>query len=148
MLSRRVTSGHKRSKSDRQRRNKPGSPRLRTTRYDNFSPAAAIRPERGEKEAPNGAGRRDRHRERLPNDEDRKKIDAIIFSELAYGRFESVSRRFFQRVIRRLQKAGCDAVALSCTEIPLLISEADSPLPVLDSTRTLARAALREALAT
>ena len=82
----------------------------------------------------------------LPNDEDRTKIDAIIFSELVYGRFESVSRRFFQRVIRRLQKVGCDAVALSCTEIPLLISEADSPLPVLDSTRTLARAALREAL--
>lgn len=83
----------------------------------------------------------------IPNDEDRKKIDEIIFSELVYGRFESVSRRFFQRVIRRLQKAGCDAVALSCTEIPLLISEADSPLPVLDSTRTLARAALREAVA-
>jgi aspartate racemase len=82
----------------------------------------------------------------IPNDEDRKKIDEIIFGELVYGRFESVSRRFFQRVIRRLQKAGCDAVALSCTEIPLLISEADSPLPVLDSTRTLARAALREAV--
>ena len=83
----------------------------------------------------------------IPNDEDRAKIDEIIFGELVYGRFESLSRRFFQRVIRRLQKAGCDAVALSCTEIPLLISEADSPLPVLDSTRTLARAALREAVA-
>jgi aspartate racemase len=59
----------------------------------------------------------------------------------------SVSRRFFGRVIGRLQKAGCDAVALSCTEIPLLVSAADSPLPVLDSTRTLARAALREAVA-
>ena len=82
----------------------------------------------------------------IPNDEDRAKIDEIIFGELVYGRFESLSRRFFQRVIRRLQKAGCDAVALSCTEIPLLISEADSPLPVLDSTRTLARAALREAV--
>jgi aspartate racemase len=82
----------------------------------------------------------------IPNDEDRKKIDEIIFGELVYGRLESLSRRFFQRVIRRLQKAGCDAVALSCTEIPLLISDADSPLPVLDSTRTLARAALREAV--
>ncbi len=82
----------------------------------------------------------------IPNDEDRAKIDAIIFDELVAGRFESVSRRFFGRVIRRLQKAGCDAVALSCTEIPLLVGEADSPLPVLDSTRTLARAALREAL--
>jgi aspartate racemase len=82
----------------------------------------------------------------LPNAEDRVKIDQIIFEELVYGRFESVSRRFFQRAIRRLQKAGCDAVALSCTEIPLLIAETDSPLPTLDSTRTLARAALREAL--
>jgi aspartate racemase len=82
----------------------------------------------------------------IPNDEDRTKIDEIIFNELVYGRFESVSRRFFGRVIRRLQKAGCDAVALSCTEIPLLVGEADSPLPVLDSTRTLARAALREAV--
>jgi aspartate racemase len=79
----------------------------------------------------------------IPNDEDRAKIDQIIFDELVYGRFESVSRRFFGRVIRRLQKAGCDAVALSCTEIPLLIGAADSPLPVIDSTRTLARAALR-----
>ena len=83
----------------------------------------------------------------IPNDEDRAKIDSIIFDELVYGRFENVSRRFFGRVIRRLQKAGCDAVALSCTEIPLLVGEADSPLPVLDSTRTLARAALREAVA-
>jgi len=83
----------------------------------------------------------------IPNDEDRAKIDQIIFDELVYGRFESVSRRFFGRVIRRLQKAGCDAVALSCTEIPLLVGAADSPLPVLDSTRTLARAALREAVA-
>jgi aspartate racemase len=82
----------------------------------------------------------------IPNDEDRAKIDEIIFGELVYGRFESVSRRFFGRVIRRLQKQGCDAVALSCTEIPLLVGEADSPLPVLDSTRTLARAALREAV--
>ena len=83
----------------------------------------------------------------IPSGDDRAKIDAIIFDELVYGRFESVSRRFFGRVIRRLQKAGCDAVALSCTEIPLLVGEADSPLPVLDSTRTLARAALREAVA-
>jgi aspartate racemase len=83
----------------------------------------------------------------IPGDEDRAQIDRIIFDELVYGRFENVSRRFFGRVIRRLQKAGCDAVALSCTEIPLLVGAADSPLPVLDSTRTLARAALREAVA-
>jgi aspartate racemase len=84
----------------------------------------------------------------IPNEADRARIDAVIFDELVYGRLESVSRRFFGSVIRRLQRAGCDAVALSCTEIPLLIGEADSPLPVLDSTRGLARAALRECLAT
>lgn len=83
----------------------------------------------------------------IPNADDRAKIDEIIFTELVYGRFESVSRRFFQRANRRLEKAGCDAVALSCTEIQLLVGEADSPLPVIDSTRTLARAALREACA-
>jgi aspartate racemase len=83
----------------------------------------------------------------IPSQEERARIDGIIFDELVYGRLESVSRRFFGRVIQRLQKAGCDAVALSCTEIPLLVGAADSPLPVLDSTRTLARAALREALA-
>jgi len=83
----------------------------------------------------------------IPNDADRAKVDEIIFGELVAGRFESVSRRFFGRVIRRLQQAGCDAVALSCTEIPLLVGQADSPLPVIDSTRELARAALRAALA-
>jgi len=56
------------------------------------------------------------------------------------------SRAYFQNVIRGLAADGCDAVALSCTEIPLLISPADSTLPVLDSTRILARAALRKAI--
>ena len=44
-----------------------------------------------------------------------------------------------------LARAGCDAVVLGCTEIPLLVTQTDSPLPVLDSTRILARAGLREA---
>ena len=59
------------------------------------------------------------------------------------------SRAYFQNVIRDLadNENGCDAVALACTEIPLLISSDDSPLPILDSTRILARAALRKAAA-
>ena len=73
------------------------------------------------------------------------RIDRCIFDELVYGRFEPRARRFFGEVIERLAARGCDAVVLGCTEIPLLISDADSPLPTLDSTRTLARAALREA---
>jgi aspartate racemase len=63
-----------------------------------------------------------------------------------YARFRPESRAYFQSVIRDFASDGCDAVALACTEIPLLISPADSPLPILDSTRILARAALREAI--
>jgi aspartate racemase len=80
-----------------------------------------------------------------PAPEEREKMNAIIFDELVYGRFESRSRLFFQEVIGRMQEAGCDAVALCCTEIPLLIHPEDSTLPVLDSTRLLARAALQRA---
>jgi len=81
----------------------------------------------------------------IPDASDRERIDEIIFNELVYGRLEADSRQYFQSVIGRLGKRGCDAVVLGCTEIPLLIAEADSPLPAIDSTRTLARAALREA---
>jgi aspartate racemase len=63
-----------------------------------------------------------------------------------YARLRPESRAYFQNVIRDLASDGCDAVALACTEIPLLISPADSSLPILDSTRILARAALREAI--
>jgi aspartate racemase len=81
----------------------------------------------------------------IPDAGDRQRINAIIFDELVYGRFEETSRRYFRAVIEGLGARGCDAVVLGCTEIPLLITQADSPLPAVDSTRTLARAALREA---
>ena len=83
----------------------------------------------------------------IPDADARQRINAAIFDELVYGRFEDASRRYFQVVIDGLRARGCDAVVLGCTEIPLLISEADSSLPILDSTRILARAALREATA-
>ena len=83
----------------------------------------------------------------LPGREDRERIDKIIYDELVYGLFEERSRQFIRGVIGELGDRGCDAVVLGCTEIPLLISQADSPLPALDSTRILARAALREATA-
>jgi aspartate racemase len=82
---------------------------------------------------------------RVPNTEQRTRINQIIYDELVYARFLPESRAYFQNVIGELGDAGCDAVALACTEIPLLVSAADSPLPILDSTRLLARAALREA---
>lgn len=81
----------------------------------------------------------------LPDDDDRDRINTIIFDELAYGRLEDASRRYFRRVIDALADRGCDAVVLGCTEIPLLLPEGESPIPAIDSTRVLARAALRAA---
>ena len=81
----------------------------------------------------------------IPPVRDRRRINEIIFEELVYGRFDEGSRRYFQGIIRGLASAGCDAVVLGCTEIPLLVSDSDSSLPTIDSTRILARAALREA---
>lgn len=81
----------------------------------------------------------------IPCAADRERINSIIFDELVYGRFEENSRQYMLKVIETLGDRGCDAVVLGCTEIPLLVSEAESPLPAIDSTRTLARAALREA---
>jgi aspartate racemase len=81
----------------------------------------------------------------IPDPEDRELINRVIFDDLVYGRFEKSARAEFVRIIGKLKQSGCDAVALSCTEIPLLIGDEHSPLPTLDSTRILARAALSEA---
>ncbi|MGZ3356435.1 MAG: aspartate/glutamate racemase family protein [Isosphaeraceae bacterium] len=83
-----------------------------------------------------------------PDDEERREIDRIIMDELVYGVFRPESVTYFQLVIRRMKDEGCDAVVLGCTEIPLIISNRNSPLPVLDSTRLLAWAALRRSVAT
>jgi aspartate racemase len=82
---------------------------------------------------------------RVPAEEDRAVVDAIIFDELVNGVFSDDSRREYVRVIESLERDGCDAVALVCTEIPLLVGPDTSPLPVLDSTRLLARAAFEVA---
>ncbi|RLC60213.1 MAG: aspartate racemase [Chloroflexi bacterium] len=82
----------------------------------------------------------------IPEAEDRKRINEIILSELVYGRFSTEARAYLSEVIGGLRKQGCDAVVLGCTEIPLLVTQEDSPLPTLDSTRLLARAALKRAL--
>jgi aspartate racemase len=80
-----------------------------------------------------------------PSADHRARINALIFDELVYGRFEGSTRSYFREVIAEGKSRGLDAAVLGCTEIPLLMSDADSPLPTLDSTRILARAALREA---
>ena len=81
-----------------------------------------------------------------PSAEERIEINRIIFDELVYGVFKPEGVAYFQKVIGRMKEQGCDAVALSCTEIPLIINDGNSPLPTLDSTRLLARAALRHAV--
>jgi aspartate racemase len=82
---------------------------------------------------------------RIPNSSQREHINQIIYDELVRARFLPSSLAYFQDVIRALANEGCDAVALACTEIPLLVSEADSELPILDSTGIIARSALRAA---
>lgn len=82
----------------------------------------------------------------VPDEGDRKTIDDIIFGELCLGVFTDESRDAYLRIIGKLAAQGCDAVALVCTEIPLLITEDVSPLPILDSTRLLARAAVAVAV--
>ena len=66
--------------------------------------------------------------------------------ELVNGIFRPEAVACFQRVIERMKREGCDAVILGCTEIPLIMNDGNSPLPTLDSTRLLARAALRRAV--
>ena len=82
----------------------------------------------------------------IPEEADREKINQIIFKELVNGIFLETSRLYFNEVAEELKGRGCDAVVLGCTEIPLIVNPEDTPLPTLDSTRLLARAALKKAL--
>jgi aspartate racemase len=81
-----------------------------------------------------------------PAPAERDDVDHIIMDELVRGMFKPASVVRMQQVIARMRDDGCDAVVLGCTEIPLVIDDANSPLPTLDSTRLLARAALRRAV--
>ncbi|QRK07434.1 amino acid racemase [Archangium violaceum] len=81
-----------------------------------------------------------------PTTAEREEVNRIIMDELVYGVLEPEAVACFQRVIKRMKDEGCDAVVLGCTEIPLIMNDSNSPLPTLDSTRLLARAALRRAV--
>jgi len=81
-----------------------------------------------------------------PPDAERDLIGELIMTELVAGQWRPETVATLQRVIEGLKQQGCDAVVLGCTEIPLIISDANSALPTLDSTRLLARAALRHAI--
>lgn len=81
-----------------------------------------------------------------PAPAEREEINRLIMEELVCGVFTPGAVAYHQRVMSRMRDEGCDAVVLGCTEIPLLMNDANSPLPTLDSTRLLARAALRRAI--
>ena len=83
---------------------------------------------------------------RVPGAEQRARVNQIIFDELVNGQFLPRSLAYYVEVIRAMKDEGCDAVVLGCTEIPLLVTPESSPLPTLDSTRLLARAAVQKAV--
>jgi aspartate racemase len=82
----------------------------------------------------------------IPQPEHRERINALIFDELVKGILKNSTREYFQSVVTQLAEAGCDGVVMGCTEIPLLLRPEDVEVPLLDSTRLLAKAALQEAL--
>lgn len=80
-----------------------------------------------------------------PDTAQREKINSFIYEELIHGKFEDPTREYFQMVVKDLANRGCDGVVLGCTEIPLILEQKDVEVPLLDSTRLLAKAALHEA---
>jgi len=82
----------------------------------------------------------------IPGDDDRAILHNMIITELVNGTFTERSRAECVRIIDKLAAGGCDAVALACTEIPILLPPDQCPLPALDSTRLLAHAALSVAV--
>ena len=82
----------------------------------------------------------------IPEPDDREKVNTIIFKELVNAIFPEESRLYFNRLMESFKQQDCDAAVLGCTEIPLIVRPDDTPLPTLDSTRLLAKAALLRAM--
>ena len=82
----------------------------------------------------------------VPRDEDRGLVHRVIYEELCIGLVSEESRERFREVIRRLVARGAEGVILGCTEIAMLVSPPDSPVPVFDTTRIHAAAAVDLAL--
>ena len=83
---------------------------------------------------------------RIPAPADRDVINHAIFGELVNAVFTDETREMFNEQMRRLKQEGCDAAVLGCTEIPLIVRPEEAPLPTLDSTRLLAKAAVVRAV--
>lgn len=82
----------------------------------------------------------------IPEADQRQKINTFIFEELVKGKLVSSTKDYFRGVVGELGSEGCDGVVMGCTEIPLILSQQDVEVPLLDSTRLLAKAALAEAV--
>ena len=82
----------------------------------------------------------------IPNEPARERLNDAIFNELCRGIFSERTTRLFLDAIEDLAARGADCAILGCTEIPLIVTSANSPLPVLDSTRLLAKYGVREAV--
>jgi len=85
-------------------------------------------------------------RHQVPESSERNEIGRIIMDELVNGIQKPASVQYLQDVIARMKERGCDAVVLGCTELPIVLGDANSALPTLDSTRLLADAALQHAI--
>lgn len=83
----------------------------------------------------------------IPNDEDCQIVHRIIYQELVAGVIRDESRQQYRQIIQKLVDAGAEAIILGCTEIMLLVSPADSAVPVFDTTEIHAQAAVNMALA-
>jgi aspartate racemase len=83
----------------------------------------------------------------IPNFEERSIVHRVIFDELCLGEIKPSSRAKYVSIMRRLARDGAQGIILGCTEIGLLVQQADSPVPVFDTTRIHAEAAVEWALA-
>jgi aspartate racemase len=82
----------------------------------------------------------------IPEADERQRINTLIFDELVKGILKNSTREYFRGVVAVLATVGCDGVVMACTEIPLILRPEDVEVPLLDSTRLLASAALKESL--
>jgi aspartate racemase len=82
----------------------------------------------------------------IPEEEERRAIHTILYDELCLGKIEEASREVFRKIILRLEARGAQGIILGCTEIPLIVKQQDSTLPLFDTTDLHARAAVDEAL--
>jgi aspartate racemase len=82
----------------------------------------------------------------VPEDSDADAVDRIIFGELIYGDARPESRELIASIIQRLCERGCEAVILASSEIPLVVSADESPIPLYDSADILAQSAVERTL--